>query len=172
MKRAPMARKEGLIIERLDGEVLVFDQLSNAGHALTPVVGRVWEACDGSREVTDLAHLLQLDATTVDAAIDELERASLVEMPAGYSRRELSKKAAKVAVAVPLVYSLHVAGAAAQGTVVCNSKSCSGVGQTKEAAQTAADGVCQSGSPVCARCVGNEGGSGSNKTFDGTCRAT
>jgi hypothetical protein len=168
MQRAATARTNNLIIERLDDEVLVFDELTSTGHALTPLVGRVFDALDGSRTTSDLARLLRMSEADVDAAIDELERLALVVVPAGYSRRELSKKAAKVALVAPLAYSVAVAPAAAQGTIQCTARPCAGTGSSENQAQSAANTVCANAG--CGTCNGTVGGVPNARTYSGLCR--
>jgi len=121
----PRARREGLVVERLGDEVLIFDESSSRGHCLSVDAGRVWDLCDGTRSVSDLGRELSLSADDVEAALSQLDECALLAAgPAGgYSRRELSKKAAKVALAVPVIYSLSVSPAAAT-PFACSQVSC------------------------------------------------
>lgn len=113
--RFPLARAEGLIVEDLGEEVLVYDLESDRVHCLTPTAARVWRACDGQTVASGLAATLDLSSDTVQQAIFELDGFGLLSSASddagaeGVSRREFGVRAAKVAVAtasVPLIVSV------------------------------------------------------------------
>ena len=124
----PIARTEDLIVERLDDEVLVYDLRTEKYHALNATSASLWELCDGSRSIKDLATFVGADdpATgqqVVWLALKQLsERRLLVEpaeIPEGTSRRELLRRVAiagAVVLAVPLVRSLNAPAAAQSAT--------------------------------------------------------
>jgi hypothetical protein len=110
----PLARSEGLIIEELGDEVLVYDSNSDIAHCLSPDAARVWQHCDGSTSIETLTVQAGLSAERVEDALHELERCDLLEQPPtlgadGHTRRELTMRLAKVsaaAAAMPLIVSV------------------------------------------------------------------
>lgn len=111
----PLARTNGLIVEELDGEVLVYDGESSQAHCLSSAAARVWRACDGDTSVEQLSESLELDPAVVVAALAELEECTLLDRglpgPQEITRREATAKLAKVGAAaaiVPLIYSIGV----------------------------------------------------------------
>jgi hypothetical protein len=116
----PLARSSDLIIEELGGEVLVYDTITDQGHALSPEAARVWRACNGNTPVEQLSSRLGLDQETVDRALAELDSCELLEVrPSivadGSTRREVTIRLAKVgavATALPLIVSVAAPTAA------------------------------------------------------------
>ncbi len=47
MRIEPCARTEGLVVRKLDGEVLVYDRDRDRAIYLNAVAAEVWERCDG-----------------------------------------------------------------------------------------------------------------------------
>jgi hypothetical protein len=43
----PEARKDGLVIQDLPEEILVYDLNTNKAHCLNQTAAYVWQACDG-----------------------------------------------------------------------------------------------------------------------------
>ena len=115
----PVARTEGLIVEELDGDLVIYDTERNKAHALNPLAARIWKHCDGERTVTDLAGLFAAD-TSDDAVVNclsQLVRLHLLNsgsLGTGdgmvLSRRHLLRKvaigAAAAAVVLPMVTSI------------------------------------------------------------------
>ena len=58
-RRKPRARHEGLLVEELPGETLVYDPASHQAHCLNPAAALVWRAADGDTDVDDIAQRLQ-----------------------------------------------------------------------------------------------------------------
>jgi hypothetical protein len=128
--RRPSARSEGLVVEELEDEVLVYDRNSKRAHCLSSDAARVWRACDGSMDIEALSQMLDTDRETVVRAIEELEHAELLESQGlqivngngngnGITRRELGSRGAKVGTAVvaaPLILSIIAPSEAAAGT--------------------------------------------------------
>src|SRR5207247_8926846 len=75
----PMARSEGLVVEQLDGEVLIYDLERHRAHCLNEASALVWRACDGTRPVPELAALIEelvpgWDEDTTNYALAQLEK--------------------------------------------------------------------------------------------------
>ena len=112
----PKARREGLRVERLGSERLVYDLVARRAHSLNAAASEVFDAADGTRDPHALALLLShgagvplpLDAVTL--ALDELGRAGLLErteprLPET-TRRDLVRRLGLAAAAVPVVVTL------------------------------------------------------------------
>lgn len=127
---APKARKEGILIQELSDEVLVYDLESHKAHCLNKAAAAIWEHCDGTKSVQDIALAMgsdlnaQADEAVVWHALDQLGKASLLEQripqPDGkprLSRRELMRKAGIAAmIAIPVVTSILAPKALAAAT--------------------------------------------------------
>jgi hypothetical protein len=136
----PLARREGLIIEELDHECLVYDTAIDKAHCLNSSAATIWKHCDGARSLSDLETLLDgqvrgKDAPTVIAhCLAQLERAHLLtnSSPAiakMTSRRELIRKLgigiAAAAIVVPVITSITTPTPAAAASCIPNGNPCS-----------------------------------------------
>lgn len=103
----PHARKEGLLVQELEDELLVYDLERSVGHCLNPVTALVWQHADGKTGVPEMAALLrdelgmEPDERLVWVALDCLGEAHLlrdeVVVPPeaeGVSRRDLLRRVA------------------------------------------------------------------------------
>jgi hypothetical protein len=139
--RLPSARTEGLLLEDLGDEIVVFDAESKEAHCLAPVAAAVYAHCDGSNSVDELAALAgsrlgePVAVDQVEAALAQLgERDLLASAPPttrrAFSRRSFVRKTAvatAAAAAAPMVTSM-VTTARAQGTASCPNSACSSDG--------------------------------------------
>src|SRR5438046_889385 len=66
--RPPMARKQGLLVETLPDEVLVYDLDRKKAHCLNQTAALIWQHCDGKRNVSEIALAL---STELNTSIDE-----------------------------------------------------------------------------------------------------
>lgn len=132
----PSARKTGLVIQEIPDEVLVYDLDTNKAHCLNKTAATVWQSCDGTKSVSDIASILAGPAGApvsdeiVWLAIDQLNENNLLETKmkadfAGQSRRDVLKKLGLAAVvALPIVASLVApANALAVGSCACAASS-------------------------------------------------
>ena len=88
----PHARKTGVVVEEVDGEVLVYDLARNEGHCLRDVTALVWRFADGQIPVETIIERVRerrMSEVTEDDVWSALERLSeahpLVEPIAGPS---------------------------------------------------------------------------------------
>src|SRR5258707_380896 len=112
--RLPRARTEGLLIQDLPDEVLVYDRERKTAHCLNHTAALVWRSCDGQTRVSEIAKRLALDEKTdgsgdemVWHALRQLSRDHLLEEPPssrrGMTRRQLARTVgAAAAAAIPL----------------------------------------------------------------------
>lgn len=101
----PQAREDGLLVQELPDETLVYDLTRHRAHCLNRTAAVVWRHCDGQTTVEEMARLLQNELNipagveVVWLALDRLRRAHLLRQwmtpPAGVarcSRREVMRK--------------------------------------------------------------------------------
>lgn len=132
MERMPSARSEGLIVESLEDELLVYDSERDRAHSLNAVAATVWELSDGRREAAVLAETAAaklgepVSEAAVWRALSQLDERGLLvgALPRRmsgpeYSRRQALRRmgmiGASAAFAAPLVKSIVVPTAAQAG---------------------------------------------------------
>jgi hypothetical protein len=57
----PRARREGLVVEELTDELLVYDLERNRAHCLNVTAAAVWKQCDGHSTAADIARRLLVE---------------------------------------------------------------------------------------------------------------
>lgn len=188
----PIARKEGLVIQEMPEEILVYDLETNKAHCLNQTAAFVWEACDGINSATDIARLFgEFSGNTVSEdlvwlAIDQLNEKNLLEKEMtvnfqGQTRREIIKKIGLATIiALPIVSSLVAPMAASAGSA-CIPNSCTCTRPTACPGTLGVDPDCNCASPAtsptcntanCASCACSsciQAGSAANATAPGTC---
>ena len=160
-QRKPLARKDGLVIQELPDEVLVYDLDSDRAHCLNQTAAFVWQRCDGRNTTEQIARKLgqQLDCSVdekiVWLALDQLGRNHLLERqplppPAlmGMNRRAMVRSLSiAAALAVPVVTSILAPPPAQAATCFPSGSVCSDPSQCCPAGS----GTCNPGSPpTCA----------------------
>ncbi len=120
----PRARHDELLIEDLEGELVIYDRQQDEAHMLNPAAALLWRHCDGNTDTETMAKVLAeklnlpSDENVVWKGLEELEKAHLLAEPltrptneGGVSRRTLLRRAAVgagIVVALPTVYSILV----------------------------------------------------------------
>src|SRR3954449_2211373 len=126
MGQLPPGRREGLIVEALDDELLVYDSERAKAHSLNRVAAAVWELSDGERDTAAIAEAADVSEDDVWRALSQLGERRLLdgELPRRmsgpeYSRRQAVRRmgliGASAAFAAPLVKSIVVPTAAQAG---------------------------------------------------------
>jgi hypothetical protein len=126
MQQLPAGRRDRLIVESLDGELLVYDPERNRAHSLNRVAAAVWELSDGARDLAALADAAGATEDDVWRALTQLDERGLLDgdLPRRmsgpeYSRRQAVRRmgliGASAAFAAPLVKSIVVPTAAQAG---------------------------------------------------------
>ena len=135
----PLARKDGLVIEELDGETLIYDTERDKAHCLNAAAAQIWRRCDGRHTLVDMRDdfagdiPVEVAREVVNDCVVRLSRAHLLEggsLPQKenlvLSRRNLLRKigigAASAAIVLPLVTSIVAPTPAAAAS--CGSYSC------------------------------------------------
>lgn len=133
----PRAKRDGLLSEQLEDELIVYDQESNRGHCLNRTAALVWRHADGDRTIADLVAILRAgldpvaDEDLVWHAVDRLNAAQLLEEPQvrstdemRASRRRFISKVGLLGVAtllLPVVTSVVSPSPAQAGVCSCGS---------------------------------------------------
>ena len=150
----PLARKENIVVQEAQSEVLVYDLNTNQAHCLNSTAAFVWQACDGKNSVDSISAALaeksgkQVPQEVVWMAIEQLQEKHLVEaVPVaseGTTRREALKKAGLAAmIALPIVASLTAPTSVMAATSCTCSTNADCLAQTGCEA-TCVGGLCQS----------------------------
>lgn len=139
--QVPVARKQGLVVQEMPEEVLIYDLDANKAHCLNQTAAFVWKSCDGRNSVETIAELLEkefsqkVNEDLVWLAIDQLSKERLLEREvrtdlSGMTRREVIKRIGfTAAVALPVVAMLSFPNNALANTClnsVCSEVSGSG----------------------------------------------
>lgn len=143
----PLARSEGLIIESLEDEVLVFDLKSQKSHCLNRAAVLIWKHCDGRTSIAQMSRILKKDLNSevseqaVWLGLKQLAGAHLLQErlktptnTAKVSRRELIRRVGlTAALTLPLILTITAPTAKAQASCLprdaactLNSQCCSG----------------------------------------------
>ena len=126
----PRARTQGLLVQELDGEVLVYDRLRHKAHCLNQTAALVWHRCDGNTNADQIALLLSkktdstVDQIVVWMALKQLATADLLEGDApewreqsGITRREVIRRiGVSAAIVLPVVSTIVAPRAIQAGT--------------------------------------------------------
>ena len=109
----PAAREDGLLVEHVGDELVVYDVDRKEAHALSPTAAAVFTHADGRTSVDDLRAAVSehtgapVDLADIWDALVQLEERHLLDVPkGGISRRDLIRRSAVVAASVPLVTSV------------------------------------------------------------------
>jgi hypothetical protein len=126
----PTARQQGLVVQEMPDEVLVYDMDSNKAHCLNQSAALIWKSCNGSNSIADIVRQFESSGSgevTEDfvwLAIDQLNENGLLEAGVsprfqGQSRRQALKAIGLASmVALPVIASL-VAPQNVLGAVSC-----------------------------------------------------
>ena len=151
----PRARKEGLLVQELANEVLVYDLERDKAHCLNPTAALVWKHCDGRTGVLEMTRLLEkslgtsVDEDVVWCALNQLEKDHLLGEQFAWpveverlSRRELIRRLGiGAAIAIPVVTSIMAPSVAHAGSA-CAPIACTDVNQCGAACTSCTQNVC------------------------------
>lgn len=160
----PVSRKDDIVVQELDGEVLIYDLRANKAFCLNETSALVWRGCDGTRDVTELSAFVAAAVKTkpnhdvVWLALDQLNREGLLEAATdtterfkGMSRREVIRRIGLTsATALPVVLGMIAPRAAhanslcvTGGSCLCSANSGNMQGQICAVAVPCADTNCR-----------------------------
>lgn len=161
----PLSRKDDLVVQELNGEVLIYDLRENKAFCLNETSALVWQACDGNNSIADIGKRVGSE-DIVWLALDELKKERLVEsgsLPTdkfdGLSRRDVIRKIGIGSmIALPVVASL-VAPTAMQAQSACGNATGRPAGCACTASSQCASTCCKSGGSGANTCTATGGGS-------------
>jgi hypothetical protein len=120
----PKARTDKITVRQLAEETLVYDQERNKAHCLNPTSAFIWKHCDGKTPLPKLAALVEKELgidngqAVVRLALEQLHSRNLLERPivplcgaARLARRDILKKLAVAAGALPIIMTITAKGA-------------------------------------------------------------
>jgi len=139
----PEARREGLVVQEMSEEVLVYDRERNKAHCLNRTAALVWSHCDGNKSVVEMARAIAeetnapVDEDLIWLGVEQLskthllqERALMPEHKAGLSRREVMRRIGlTAAVALPVVTSIVAPTAAQAANCITSGGGCTSSAQ-------------------------------------------
>lgn len=118
MSPKPISRKENIVVQELENEVLIYDLNSNKAFCLNETSALVFQLCNGTRSVAEISDSMSIKMKTLVSegivwlAIEELRREKLISFEvkgvfAGMSRREMVRKVGLASmVTLPVVMSV------------------------------------------------------------------
>ncbi len=118
--KKPLSRKDNLVVQEINDEVLVYDLNDNKAFCLNQTSALVWQACDGERTIPEISRFVSQKLNTpanedlIWFALDQLKKEKLISLEtessnhfAGMSRREVVKKVGLgTMIALPIVASM------------------------------------------------------------------
>lgn len=119
-KECPRSRKDNLVIQEMDGEVLIYDLNDNRAFCLNETSALIWQACDGKKSTAEIGEWVAgklnspINEDFIWLALNQLKREDLIENEVtvpieleGLSRRQIIKKIGiSSMLALPIVTSL------------------------------------------------------------------
>ena len=151
----PLGRKTDIVVQEMNGEVLIYDLKDNKAFCLNETSALVWQMCDGEKSVSaisnDLSKKLKspINEDLIWLAIDQLKKENLIangeELPnnfEGMNRRDVIKKVGLASmIALPVISGLVAPTAINAASVAC------------DASPTTVNGVFQRGQGGFCRCT-------------------
>lgn len=124
METFPKANTANTVQQTLNGELLLYNTLTNQAFCLNQTSADIYNLCDGNNAVDSIAAKTNLPEEIVQLAISDLSKQDLLiqKIELQTSRRDLLRKAAFTAVALPVISTIIAPTAAHAGSVfVCNN---------------------------------------------------
>ncbi len=127
----PKARKNGLVVQDLNGETLIYDLDTHRAVCLNQTSALVWQSCDGVKTVSDISAVLSsklnnpANEDLIRLALDQLKKENLIENSKeletkfeGMTRREAVRKVGMASlIALPVIAAMTAPTMAQTGTV-------------------------------------------------------
>ncbi len=162
----PVARDEGLLVETIDGDAVVYDLDTKQVHCLKSLAAVVFSAADGTKTASDIAELASyglsrpVSATEVEEVVLSLDESGLLNISPfddgrGVSRRQALKTFAVAGAGAALITTISAPTALAQGSQIATGNCCG------DSSKSACEGL----NPTCAsgHCCQNNGGKQCNE---------
>lgn len=144
----PRSRKEGLTVQNVENDVLIYDSVNVKAHSLNRSAALVWKYADGKRSLSEIARLVgkelgsPVSVETVEYALAQLDKSGLLQTSdsspvwSNLTRREFIKAASTAALLVPVVKTIRIPGPSQRGSCIAendicnrtNNQCCNGLG--------------------------------------------
>ncbi len=105
MNELPKSRMDNLVVQEFEGELLIYDLISNKAFCLNETSAFIWQVSDGKTSITEISELVSQKLKTTNnedlvwLALEKLENENLIEKNSYFSnhfaeipRREVIKK--------------------------------------------------------------------------------
>lgn len=118
----PRARKDGLTVEYVEHDLLIYDNVNDQAHSLNHTAALAWKYADGKRSPNVIARMVgkelgaPVSVETVEYALAQLEKSGLLQTSdtspgwSNLTRREFMKAATTAAIVVPVVKTIRIPG--------------------------------------------------------------
>lgn len=151
----PCARRDHLVVQPLDGELLAYDTESDQASVLNPTAAAIWQECNGKRSAAEIAARVSkrlaapVDAKLVWYTLRELSNKNLlaerVILPAEFqrlTRRDFIRRAGLVgaSVALPVIASIAAPKIADAASCISSGSKCTLGGDC--CSKICNDGIC------------------------------
>jgi hypothetical protein len=140
MSLKPISRRENIVVQELENEVLIYDLNLNKAFCLNESSAIIWQMCDGTKTVAEISRAVgkQLNSNISEEfvwlAIEQFKKDNLLSNDfevlfesvfAGMTRREIIRKIGLGSmVALPIVSSIIVPTAASAASCLSAFQSC------------------------------------------------
>jgi hypothetical protein len=118
-----LSRKTGVLTEILDGEAVVLDVETQKAYHLNRPATILWQQCDGSRNIDELAAILkrELDLNVdvvplAELGVQKLESLGLMQGASGITRRSAARKLGLAAALIPVISAMTIPAPARAGS--------------------------------------------------------
>lgn len=164
MSLKPISRRENIVVQEFENELLIYDLSSNKAFCLNESSAIIWQMCDGTKSIAEISHAVgkklnsNISEEFVWLAIEQFRKDNLISNDfsgifesvfAGMTRREVIRKVGFTSmVALPIVASIiaPTAASAASCTLSNASLACSTSGECCD------NGLCV-GAPMTCSCT-------------------
>lgn len=165
----PQSRRCDIVIQEIDGEVLIYDLAKNKAFCLNQTSAMIWQTCDGTNSITEISQNLSKRLRTnvnediVWLAVSQfkadglLEKSTEIETPFdGMNRREIVKRIGFASmIALPVIASVVAPTAINAQSVTCgcngnNNMNSSSPGCPCNSNSDCCNNVCGGGGTTCA----------------------
>lgn len=140
-EKMPLSRNDGLVIQEVDQEVLIYDLETNKAICLNPTAKFVWQHCDHKTSIHEVTKKLsgkfdsKITGDVVRLALNELKKANLLEKETvsigaeeKVSRRDLVVKYGVPMAVLPIIMSLVAPTSAQTGSCIASGQPCTSGG--------------------------------------------
>lgn len=126
----PIANRTDLIVKHIDDEVLFYNLKTHKAICLNVTAAAVYEACDGTNDIDDLAEVTDLSENEISRTLRNLNKQGLLmdgfSAPTILSRRAAFTTLAKGAIGTaPVVMAISVPSAAIAMSCLADRETCS-----------------------------------------------